>query len=215
LLFAIFGVALFVWLAATSQKEANPPAVAYCCTTSQQNAASAPPADVSQNTPPPPASLAPPLPEAEADFISSVNAFRAQYENAANEFQKSTVRRERGNAIAEVVPSRSISGWVGTVAIMQTTSDGRGVLSIKLPSGTPLSIETMNNSLSDIGDNTLIPQGSSLYNEIANLSVGDHVTFSGVFAPSNIDYVQEVSLTEEGSMTDPDFIFTFASVSKQ
>lgn len=163
---------------------------------------------------PNPAAPPPPFPEDEIDLISTVNWFQARYVAAANEFQKSTIRRERQAAIAAIFPSRYVSGWIGQIATMQTTSDGRGILSLKLLRGANISVETMNNGFSDIGSDTLIPAGSPLYDQVSRLAVGDEVVFSGTFAASNRDYIEEISVTEEGSMTEPDFIFTFASVSK-
>jgi hypothetical protein len=52
----------------------------------------------------------------------------------------------------------------------------------------------------------------TLYEEIARLAVGNTVVFSGVFRPAELDYAEETSVSEEGSMTDPEFIFSFASV---
>ncbi|MGH9572637.1 MAG: hypothetical protein ACRD40_03785 [Candidatus Acidiferrales bacterium] len=155
------------------------------------------------------------LPEEESEFIKTITAFQTSYGNLANEFQKSAARKQRAEDIAEILSTRSVNGWVGQVSAMHTTSDGRGVLSIRLPVATHIEVETMNNGLSDIGDNTLIPQGSPLYNQISGLSVGDEVTFGGRFGSGEMDYIEEASLTEEGSMTEPDFVFTFANVSKQ
>ena len=155
------------------------------------------------------------LPVDESDLISTVNAFEERYSGAANEFQKSAIRRERANTIAEILPSRSVSGWIGQVASMHTTSDGRGVLSVKFPGSYHIEVETMNNIISDISSDTLILQESPLYHQVANLAEDDKVIFSGRFASSDMDYIEEFSVTEEGSMTEPDFVFTFASVSKE
>ena len=76
----------------------------------------------------------------------------------------------------------------------------------------PFAIKTWNNALSDIFDETLIENGSELYNAIADLSKGDKVVFSGTFASDERDFIREASVTERGSMTDPEFILKFSDV---
>jgi predicted aspartyl protease len=97
---------------------------------------------------------------------------------------------------------------------METTSEGKGILAVKLLGPGNITVKTWNNGLSDIGSNTLIPHGSTLYNQVANLAKGDTVLFIGSFAQGAEDYILEPSLTEEGSMSSPEFIFTFTSIRK-
>jgi hypothetical protein len=153
-----------------------------------------------------------PLPASEREFISIVETFKARYEQAPNEFQKSTLRRERSQAMAMILPDLSIADWIGDISSMHTTQDERGILAVKLRNSS-ISLQTVNNVLSDAFlSGTLIPHGSPLYEEIANLSVGTPVTFGGRFTLGQLDHVREESITEEGSMTDPEFIFTFTTV---
>jgi len=49
--------------------------------------------------------------------------------------------------------------------------------------------------------------------KVVSLSRDQHILFSGSFFPSDADCVQETSLTQEGSMTDPEFLFHFTDVS--
>jgi hypothetical protein len=98
---------------------------------------------------------------------------------------------------------------------MATNSDGKGILDVELSGSSRIKIKTWNNSLSDIGDDTLIPHGSLVYNQVANLSQGDMVYFSGRFASGDLDYIKESSMTESGAMNEPEFIFTFTNVGKQ
>jgi hypothetical protein len=43
---------------------------------------------------------------------------------------------------------------------------------------------------------------------------GDPVKFSGTFVRDEADCIKEGSLTQNGSMTEPEFIFRFSRVSK-
>jgi hypothetical protein len=182
-----------------------------CCSQDTQKKDSSSAAVPSQQLAQP---ASPQAPADEISFISAIESFKSLYEQAPNEFKKSSVRTQRAQRIAEIVASLEINGWIGTVSSMETTSDGRGVLSVKLPSSVSINVETMNNGLSDVGTDSLIPQGSKVYKEVASMAVGDEISFSGRFAAHESDYIEEASVTEEGSMTDPDFIFTFSEVSE-
>jgi hypothetical protein len=153
-----------------------------------------------------------PLPSEESDLLSVLSVFRSRYEDAPNEFQKSTIRKERARELARIVPDHSAVDWIGTVSRLQTTSEGDGVLILKAYGNTWITIGTWNNSLSDLRSGTLIPASSPLYEQAANLFVGQIVKFSGRFGSSGLDFLQESSLTEAGSMNEPEFIFTFTSV---
>jgi hypothetical protein len=45
------------------------------------------------------------LPTDEGVLVSTVSSFKARYEEAPNEFQKSTLRRERAAAPAGILPN--------------------------------------------------------------------------------------------------------------
>ncbi len=134
------------------------------------------------------------IPMDERKFLSVVRAFQIRYRAAPNEFQKSALRRERAAALANIVPSFTVEGWTGRVSAMEITSDGKGILAVRLPGNDSTTVRTWNNGLSDIGSGTLIPQGSALYERVANLAVGDKVSFDGIFASGNLDFLRDARL---------------------
>src|SRR5208337_2095065 len=146
------------------------------------------------------------LPRDQNELCSTVASFCERYKKASNEFQKTAIRRERRAAISNILPDRSAIDWIGAVTRMITDSNGDGTLQVKLPGSSNIKMFTWSNAL--------IPYGSSLYNQVANLAEGDKVVFSGRFIPGDRDYIMEASLFEEGAMTEPEFIFTFTSVRK-
>jgi hypothetical protein len=97
---------------------------------------------------------------------------------------------------------------------MSTTSQRNAHVSIQ-PDGCSFRVQTWNNELSDISGNTLIAQDTELYQEVAELNRGTKVLFSGHFLAGDDDFVQEQSLTEEGSLTDPEFTVVFTSIKKR
>lgn len=155
------------------------------------------------------------IPQVQADFIAAVNSAMGLYEQAPNELKKSAVRTNRSNAIAAAMKNnRNINGWVGKITELKTNSEGKAFIAIRLiGSQSEILVKTWNNGLSDIGSNTLISQESPLFSTIADMSEGQAVEFSGTF-DSGKDFINESSISESGSMQDPEFIFKFKSIKK-
>lgn len=151
-----------------------------------------------------------PLPEDERAFISAVESARAAYNAQPNEMAKGGVRAQRRTAVCRVLPEMQVSDWVGHIAELESNSDGKGVLKVSI--GDSVSVETWNNAFSDIGSNTLIDPNSSLFGTASRMKKGNEVLFSGTFLPSDVDCVRETSMTLDGSMTSPDYVFRFSAV---
>jgi hypothetical protein len=160
-----------------------------------------------KSAPPPAPSV--PIPSDQAGFTA---AARTAYKSAANELAAGGVRNNRQQAICRVVRDQSASGWIGKISQLSSNGDGKGVLRIEI--APDIHVATWNNAVSDIGSNTLIDPNSSLFKSLASMKRGDVVRFSGRFSSSNVDCVQEKSVTLAGSMTDPVFTMRFTSVSK-
>lgn len=165
-------------------------------------------------------SAAPPqlvLPPQEAAFVSMVRSFVPNYSQADTEIRKTNVRFGRKDAMAKLFSSPGgllFEDWIGTVKSITTESDGEAALSLTLPGYEDCTIATWNNSFSDSSAHTMISRSDHLYNSLMDLKSGDLVSVSGTFLPSDnqADYVKESSLTEEGSMTSPDFIVRFTEI---
>ena len=151
-------------------------------------------------------------PQEQEEFVETVESFYKPYDAAPNELKKSSLRVKRRSALSKILPNREISEWVGTLKVMKTNSEGKAYITIKLEGSRSIEVKTWNNMLSDISDNTLIPNGSRLYTQIAELEEGATVMFSGRFLSSKEDFLREASLTERGSMTAPEFIMKFSDV---
>ncbi len=156
-----------------------------------------------------------PLPADQEAFIKSVEGFYDIYDDAPNELKKSALRVQRRDAIQGIVGSRRVANWVGTIADMQTTSDGKASVEVRLGGARHILVKTWNNTISDLMSHTLIESGSSVYNALADLSEGDIVEFSGTFLSDKQDYIEEGSISERGSMTDPEFLFRFSDIHKK
>jgi ribosomal protein L37E len=154
------------------------------------------------------------LPVDQKTFIENVSIFIPEYKSAPNELKKSAIRTKRKKAIMKALNGNlRINNWIGRLEEMGTNSEGKAIVSIVLI-GSNIRVQTWNNAMSDVLSNTLIEQGTSLFNDIAELNNGDKVTFSGTFLSGDNDYIGEQSLTEDGAMTEPEFTFRFESMKK-
>jgi hypothetical protein len=100
--------------------------------------------------------------------------------------------------------------WTGTVAKLSSSSGGKGVLVVSI--GPQITVATTNNDFSDSFNHSLMDPASDVFRQALTLSQGQRITFSGFFLPSTTDCVEERSLTQQGSMTDPEFDFRFTDI---
>ena len=161
---------------------------------------------------PAPKPPAPQMPTDQASFIGAIANSQRAYHKARNEMAKGGTRTERRRAICASLKGISVQNWIGTVSQATSANDGRGVLAVRI--GDSLQLATDNNSFSDAFFHTLIEPGSTLFKSAVELGSGDAVQFSGTFFQDDKDCIKEESLTLDGSMTEPEFLFRFTAVKK-
>ena len=149
-------------------------------------------------------------PNNEVEFINVVKKYVNKFDKSKNELQQSLLRDERKQELFNLITSKYVESWIGVINQLSTNSEGKAILSIRISPN--IEIKTWNNALSDIMANTLIDKGTLLYKTLTPLSTGQKVKFSGSFFPSRDDYIKETSMTIQGSMTNPEFLFKFESV---
>jgi hypothetical protein len=156
-------------------------------------------------------SVSPTLPATESSFIQAVVRAREDSQTAANDMQKGGIKAIRDRTLCNTLTSLAVSDWVGTVKTVDSNSDGKGVLAIEI--APDVLVKTWNNDLSDIGSNTLIEPGTAVFTAASAMKSGQLVSFSGNFLSGvSGDCVSESSLTLDGKLQSPEFIFQFASV---
>lgn len=157
-------------------------------------------------------SISPTLPATESSFIQTVVKAREDSQAAANDMQKGGIKAIRDRTLCNTLTSLAVSDWVGTVKTVDSNSDGKGVLAIEI--APDVLVKTWNNDLSDIGSNTLIEPGTAVFTAASAMKSGQLVSFSGNFLSGvSGDCVSESSLTLDGKLQSPEFVFRFASVS--
>ena len=177
-------------------------------------AAQAPLRPAPPSAPPPATRATDAMPDAmpgdEAAMLAAVEAARRQYRAAANDMARGAARPTRAQDICRAVPSPAVSGWVGTVATLDTNGEGKGVIAIQLAPG--VVVKTWNNKVSDYGDGTLIDPASPLFQAASALRVGERVRFSASLIQDRTDCYREASLTLAGSIDAPAFIMRLEAI---
>lgn len=148
--------------------------------------------------------------ESELAAIATIEKFQSKYEKASNDLQRADVRLKRDDAICKANGGSSVKNWTGVVKTIGGTSEGQGYLTVQVAEG--VTLETWNNTLSDIDDNTLIPRKSPLYKTVLSLKEGQLVTFSGSFVPADGSCLNTMNFTEVFAMYTPEFVFRFSQI---
>jgi hypothetical protein len=125
----------------------------------------------------------------------------AAYKSAANEIQASAIFRDANDATyAAMQRSNGIArNWVGTIDRLSTSHGGQSAY---------VAIRSYDSTYYRSG---AIPSGSSLYQQLGDLKIGQNVYFSGQFSGWDGSNV-EGSFTENGSLSKPTFDVEFSSI---
>jgi hypothetical protein len=163
------------------------------------------------------------IPEKQDAFRQVINSSIYNYnlkKDEGNSFAMTNLRKERKNQLRQLFGSSlTVNNWVGKI----TSIDNSGIINDEnddvaihvIPLEVKATLETWNNSISDDGFNTLIKRNSSMATTLMTLKIGDKVTFSGYFIPKEDDFLYEMSITENGSMSEPEFLFKFTDLKKK
>lgn len=150
-------------------------------------------------------------PADQTAFIQAVEQGQTSAKSAKNDMQKGGAKASRDKAMCAAIKSMTVNNWTGTLATIDSNSDGMGVVSIRI--ARDVHVKTWNNSFSDIGDKTLLEPGSDLFNKVSGMSKRTKVKFSGSFIAEEDNCVKESSMTLDGKLEEPEFIFRFSDIS--
>lgn len=163
------------------------------------------------------AAAGPMTPADETWAAATVEAFAARIDQAANKLAAGALRRERARTLcAASGPLKRALGvakdWTGTIADLDSTEDGRGILAIQLSAH--FLVATVNNQISERMSETptLLAPGSAAYQAAMALHTGQRVRFSGSFFPSASDCMALIGAPALGLSNDADFLFRFTAL---
>ena len=151
------------------------------------------------------------MPQEQKQFIEIVERFDRAYAQADSDIAKEATRLQRAKAICAAIRTSVVQNWTGTVFKVSSNREGKGVLELTL--STHMRVTTWNDSIADIGDNTLIDPKSPLFDQAVLLKKNQQVLFSGNFIPDSTDCFRETSMTLSESMDEPEFLFRFSDIS--
>jgi len=150
------------------------------------------------------------MPNEQKKLIAAVEKARPAFRSGTNDTEQGEARTARAQDICSALPSMTVSHWVGQVSALLFNNAGKGILSIKIAKDAY--VKTWNNAYSDRTAQTLIEPKSIMFAKASALEVGQWVTFSGSFYHAEPDCIQESSMTLQGSLTEPEFIFQFSDI---
>jgi len=123
------------------------------------------------------------FPASEGEFISAVATAQRGSPQAENDMQRGGIKATRDEGICRVLVPVNFRAqdWIGTVTKVDSNSDGKGVLAVSISKDVRL--QTWNNDLSDIDDNTLIQPRTELFQTASLLKVDNSFRFQARLFP--------------------------------
>lgn len=151
-------------------------------------------------------------PDTQQAFLDRIQQASDEFDAATTDLQRSQVLTAR-NADLCTITGGSFENWVGSAMTIGATGDGNAYVDIEIADNVVVS--TWNNEFSDIGDDTLVPVGSDLFNVLLEIPEDTLVTFSGRFASGGDSCLKTDNLTEIFDVIDPNFVSHFSAVTPQ
>lgn len=159
------------------------------------------------------------MPTDQSKFIEVVSAAQADSDKAANDMQRGGVLAMREKKICQLIGKAhgAVKNWVGEVEKVDSNSDGMGILQLKIADR--IHVQTVNNGLSDIVYKTMLTPGTQIFNDAAALAPGQQVVFSGSFLRDAENKktvcIGEQSITLDGKLSEPEFVFRFSAIASR
>jgi hypothetical protein len=171
------------------------------------------------------------MPADEMAFVATVQNAQNQWRKVTDDIKRETngIQREASEIRRDAMPAaraaqlcltpRAIHDWIGQVSRIdtytflalkdrapQTGYQAPASLNVLIAPGVTLRTE---GDLQNAGSK--IERGTELFRSVSTLAIGQAVVFSGHFI-REAGCLVETSLTDNGSMTEPDFEFIFSAV---
>lgn len=154
------------------------------------------------------------IPSEQKEFLNIVKKAQNSATGASNDMQRGGYLSTRSKELCGLLRpiNFKVNNWVGTINDIDSNSDGKGVLSIKLAKD--IFVQTWNNSFSDTlaNANSLLEPNSPIFNAAAQMAKGDRVKFSGNLVPEKTHCINEQSVTLKGKVSEPEFTFKFSNI---
>lgn len=156
-----------------------------------------------------------PPPNTEDRLIAIVDHYRSIWKANTNDMRDAAIREHRADAICALLRAPIDGNFTGTIAHVGLASlpNMKRQIDAYIEVRLAPHLEFTTPVEDPLGNGTsMLAPGSKVYREVEGLQKGDAVAFAGVFTLSGKDCLPETSLTEDGSMTDPEFLFDFTEI---
>lgn len=151
-------------------------------------------------------------PKEQQEFLEIIEAAKSEIDNAETDLQESVALRNRDKALCASLSANKASNWTGIIKNVGANGEGKAYVDIEIADR--IRVQTWNNALSDIGDNTLIPTSSKFFNDLVAMAEGDLVTFSATFLRGSNSCLKKGNLTDIFYGISPEFIVRFSDIKK-
>jgi len=151
------------------------------------------------------------IPREQVEFQEARNSYYESYQSAPNEIKKSDVfnASRKHTCTFKEQYGDTFTDWTGLVETINTDQGGDEILKFSIVSneqGIPVSYHELG-----------IKRGTALYKQISEFSIGQkvHFTFNfkdEIFSTNVKECFDEASLTELGSLEEPEFTVNFKSI---
>lgn len=155
-------------------------------------------------------------PTSQQEFSSLNSKCKEKYAEGLNDIQRSLAFNQCNKDRLQFSKERKISAWVGEITDI-STDQGADVVSVEIMAtidGFDMSFGTVTNRVSDYATDSMITPKNPLFNVLAQMKEGDMVSFDASFLPhpESSRGLWESSLTEQGSMDEPEFSIRFVHI---
>jgi hypothetical protein len=156
---------------------------------------------------------APAVPEIQTIFQGIVIEAQKKAEAAENDMQKGGFKAERDKALCEKMLEVNVTDWIGTVDSIDANSDGKGILEIKVTDNISVTNLDAFGAYGGHKRETILEPSSEVFQVVSKLKSGQRVRFSGNFyKDGGEDCLSEGSVTLDGKLKEPEFIFKYLKV---
>jgi Pilus formation protein N terminal region/GYF domain 2 len=148
--------------------------------------------------------ITPAPPPQQIAFKELIEKYKEKYNSASTELQKTNLRFMRRDEMC-LTFAPEVKNWIGVIYKVRSDYDRDARLTVQ--AGPDFYLDTTWSY--EIGPK------SRLFPTLLTLDKNDYIMFSGTFEPDRArDCFVELSLTEWGGMTEPEFRFHFSSIEK-
>lgn len=151
----------------------------------------------------------------QREFERKRSSLHGMYLRAPNEIRKSAIWTDANEWTRQFAEDRGweVQDWYGRLSGLDTDQGGALLWLTVTSKRFGITVEYRTNSSRLLGaDRTMLRKGSKVYDQARDLEVGDYVYFSAELIADGSKGIEELSFTELGSLSKPEFVVRFTDL---